>query len=204
MTNKFIKALREYNLPDFFRLCFSFFYTRLFYPEARIIRLPFYLRGRKSIVFGSGFTTGTHCRIEAYPVDENSRVLRFGKNVQINDYVHIAACECVTIGDNVLVASKVFISDHNHGAYFGENQDSPDIPPSKRRLVSKPVNIADNVWIGEFVSILPGVSIGKGSIIGTMSVVAHDIPDYSIAVGAPARVIKKYNFISKKWEKVND
>ena len=58
-----------------------------------------------------------------------------------------------------------------------------------------------NVWIGEFVSILPGVTIGMGSIIGTMSVVTKSIPPYSIAVGSPAKVIKVYDFENKKWVK---
>jgi acetyltransferase-like isoleucine patch superfamily enzyme len=54
--------------------------------------------------------------------------------------------------------------------------------------------------MGEFVSILPGVCIGEGAIIGTMSVVTHDIPSFSIAIGSPARVIKQFNFESNCWE----
>ena len=62
------------------------------------------------------------------------------------------------------------------------------------------VIIEDNVWLGEFVSVLPGVKIGKGAIIGSNSVVTKDIPANTIAVGSPAKVIKKYNFETKKWE----
>ena len=69
-------------------------------------------------------------------------------------------------------------------------------------LDSRPVFIEDNVWIGEFVSVLPGVRIGEGSVIGTMSVVTHDIPPFSIAVGSPARVIKRFNFATSCWERV--
>jgi lipopolysaccharide O-acetyltransferase len=57
--------------------------------------------------------------------------------------------------------------------------------------------IEDNVWLGEFVSILPGVTIGKGNIIGANSVVTQDIPPYSIAVGTPARVAKRFDEIQK-------
>lgn len=138
------------------------------------------------------FTSGVSCRLEAFPIDKKSIVLKFGKNVQINDYVHISAIKNVYIGNNVLIASKVYISDHNHGRYSGDYQDNPNIPPNERELSSKSVYIDDNVWIGEFVSILHGVRIGKGSVIGSMSVVTKDIPEYSIAVGSPARVIKKY------------
>jgi lipopolysaccharide O-acetyltransferase len=59
------------------------------------------------------------------------------------------------------------------------------------------------VWLGEHVSVLPGVTIGKGCIIGANSVVAKDIPDYCIAVGCPARVIKRFSFASNRWERIN-
>jgi lipopolysaccharide O-acetyltransferase len=131
--------------------------------------------------------------------------LTIGENVQINDSVHIAAAGSVSIGNNVLIASKVFISDHNHGNYsekFLLPQDSPTTAPISRTLTVHPVVIADNVWICEFVSVLPGVTIGEGSIIGTMSVVNKSIPPFCIAVGSPARVVKQYNFQSGQWEKV--
>jgi lipopolysaccharide O-acetyltransferase len=76
------------------------------------------------------------------------------------------------------------------------------IEPQKRPLNSLPVIISKNVWIGESVSILPGVRIGKASIIGANSVVTKDIPDYSIAAGNPAKVIKKYNFATRCWERI--
>lgn len=63
--------------------------------------------------------------------------------------------------------------------------------------------IDDNVWLGELVCIMPGVTVGKGSIVGAHSVVTHDIPPYSIAVGSPAKVIKQYNFSTKIWEAIN-
>ncbi len=62
------------------------------------------------------------------------------------------------------------------------------------------ITIGDKVWIGNGVSVLEGVSIGKGAVIGAGSVVTKDVPPYCIAVGAPARVIKKYNFDLKEWE----
>jgi lipopolysaccharide O-acetyltransferase len=63
------------------------------------------------------------------------------------------------------------------------------------------VAIEDNVWLGEFVSVLPGVTIGKGSIVGANSVVSKNLPPYVIAVGTPAKPIKKFNFETNKWEK---
>jgi lipopolysaccharide O-acetyltransferase len=105
------------------------------------------------------------------------------------------------IGDRVLIGSKVLITDHNHGSYGarGEHSD-PCIPPSLRRLSSAPVVIEEDVWIGEFVSVLPGVRIGKGSIIGTLSTVSRSIPAYCVAAGSPARILKRYNFTTARWE----
>ena len=68
-------------------------------------------------------------------------------------------------------------------------------------LQTKPVSIGDGCWIGEKVCILPGVSIGKKCVIGAASVVVKSIPDYCIAAGNPAKVIKRYNFVSHQWEK---
>lgn len=123
--------------------------------------------------------------------------------MQINDFVHITAVESVVIEDNVLIASKVYISDSSHGSYKGDSKDSnPSIIPKDRLLVSKPIFIKENVWLGEFVSVLPGVTIGRGTIVGANSVVSKSLPEYVIAVGIPAKPIKKYNFESQRWEKI--
>ncbi len=173
-------------------------------PSARLIRFPIDLRGKKFIDFGKKLTTGYHCRIETYPLEKGcAKVLKFGENVQINDFVHIAAAKEVDIGNNVLIASKIFISDICHGEYTDiENMSGPNERPNDRKLSAKPVIIHDDVWIGEMVSILPGVEIGKGSIIGANSVVTKSVPEYSIAAGNPAKVIKQYNFDTRLWEKV--
>jgi lipopolysaccharide O-acetyltransferase len=177
--------------------------TKLRFRKARIIRRPVYIRGKRWIKVGRGFTTGRALRLEAFPADACDRIrIEIGDHVQLNDYVHITAVDYVHIGNHVLIASKVFISDHNHGKYSGEGQDSPLISPEARALCSSPVVIEDNVWIGEFVSILPGVRIGEGSIIGTMSVVTRDVPPFSMAVGSPAKVIKQFNFASNCWERL--
>lgn len=109
----------------------------------------------------------------------------------------------VNIGNNVLMASKIFISDNNHGSYSGGfAQSNPEIAPINRIYNVKSVFIEDNVWIGEAVTILPGVRIGKGSIIGANSVVTKDIPPFCIAVGIPSKVIKKYDFDLNEWKSI--
>ena len=176
-------------------------FTYFINSSARLIRLPIDIRGKKGIDFGKKLTTGYHCRIESYG-NNNQKSLFFGNNVQINDFVHIAALNEVRIGNNVLIASKVFITDLEHGSYIGnENDSDPNSIVKDRPLSSKAVIIDDNVWLGEHVSVLPGVTIGENSIIGANSVVTKSIPPNSIAVGCPGRVIKQYNFETKQWER---
>ncbi len=201
-----ISVIRRYGFWGTLYLAKCTLFTKLNFRKARLIRLPIDIRGKEFIKVGKGFTTGKYCRIDVTDNETNAgKIIVIGNNVQINDSVHIAASKKVTIGNDVLIASKVFISDHNHGNYGGHAelpQDSPLTKPQQRAPYIKPVTIEDNVWIGEFVSILPGVTIGKGSIIGTMSVVNKDIPAYCIAVGVPAKVIKKFNFENGIWEKI--
>ena len=192
----------QYTFLSFIKLLIWAIRTKFVFSNARIIRFPFDVRGKKYMSISEGFTSGVGCRLEAYPVDEN-KVLHIGKNVQMNDYVHITAMTNVSIGDNVLMASKIYISDCTHGCYAGDENDSnPNTNPIDRPLSSKPVIIEDNVWLGEFVSVLSGVTIGKGTIIGANSVVSKSLPPYVIAVGTPAKEIKKYNFESQRWEKI--
>lgn len=175
--------------------------TKLFYRNCRIIRFPFDIRNKKKIQIGRNFTAGHSCRIEAYNDSYAGKVLIIGDNVQINDFVHIAASTKVEIGNNVLIASKVYISDINHGNFQNTNYDI-NVNPIDQPLFSIPIVINDNVWIGESVSVLPGVTIGEGAIIGAMACVTKNIPPYSIAVGNPAKVIKKFDFSSKRWIRV--
>lgn len=197
-----MKLLKNYGLLGVIKLGISFVRTKLLFPGARIVRFPIDLRGKQSIKISKGFTTGRGCRIEAYP-KTYQQVLFIGENFQMNDYCHITAVEKVIIGNNVLLASKIYISDSSHGSYAGNEFDSsPDTIPHDRPLVTKPVIIEDNVWLGEFVSVLPGVTIGKGTIVGANSVVSKSLPPYVIAVGTPAKPIKQFNFTTNTWEKI--
>lgn len=197
-----IKLLKTYSVFQIFMLVVYVVKTKLVFKKARLIRFPIDLRGKRFISVKNGFTTGRFCRIEAYP-GNNEKTLFFGENVQINDFVHITAMKKVSIGNNVLIASKVYISDCSHGSYSGdENDSSPLVNPSERPLFSKDVIIENNVWLGEFVSVLPGVTIGAGTIVGANSVVSKNLPPYVIAVGIPAKAIKKYDFHSKTWKKI--
>lgn len=189
--------MKGYNFYSLFNILISLMYTKIFHSRTKLIRLPVVIRGAKHITFGTNFVTGRYCRIDAF---SNSGIkISFGNNCQINDSVHIAAIEKISIGDDVLIASRVFITDHQHGIYAGDKQSNPDQKAIDRELQSKPVLISNNVWIGEGVVILPGVIIGENSIIGANSVVTKEIPRNSIACGNPAKVIKTYNSSNQKW-----
>ena len=108
-----------------------------------------------------------------------------------------AAIEGIKIGNDVLFAGYVHITDHSHGY---EDIDKPIVEQS---LISKgPVVIEDQCWLGFGCEILSGVHIGKHSIVAARSVVTKDVPAYSIVAGNPARIVKQYNFGTKRWEKI--
>lgn len=180
----------NYSFLDLLRLTWSLLVTKVLFRPARIIRQPTRIRGFSNMKISRGFTTGQFCRIEAGDFSEKlGFTLVFGKDVQINDSCHIAAIEKIVIGDNVLIASKVYITDHDHGTM---TKEALLIPPAKRELVSSPVYIDDDVWIGEGVIILKGVSVGKGAVIGAGSVVTKNVPPYSVVAGVPARIIRQF------------
>lgn len=188
----------KYSISEFLSTTYALLCTKLFYKKARLIRRPLYMRGKASILYGEGLTTGHSCRFDL--PGGNRKTLIIGKNCEMGDNVHIVAHEQVIIGDNCLMASKIFISDTNHGEYSSTKQSSPKSSPNSRQLITRPVSIGSNVWIGENVCILPGVKIGNGVVVGANAVVNEDIPDNCIAVGVPAKVVKIYNFETEKWK----
>lgn len=137
------------------------------------------------------FTAGEGLRMECidkYAGEEFTPYLEIGNGVVINRNCHIGCINKIVIGDNVLLGSGILITDHSHGFLNDKKMDESYI---HRKLLSKgPIYIGDNSWIGENACIMPNVSIGKGCIIGANSVVTHNIPDHSLAVGAPAKIIK--------------
>jgi len=177
--------------------CLYFAYTKVRYPGARLVRLPFYLRGRKHFSFGKGLTLGYGCRFD---LDGEGKTLKIGNNCKFNDRVHIVAHESVTIGNHVLMASNIFISDTNHGDYT-EMHSNPSSKPDLRELVTAPISIGDNVWIGEGACVMPGVTLGVGCVVGSNAVVTHSFPDNVILAGVPAKVIKVWDAKQAKWIK---
>ena len=120
-----------------------------------------------------------------------------GDGTWIGKHSSLAAIDRVEIGKNVLFAGYVHITDHSHG------YEDINMPISRQRLITKgPVIIEDQCWLGFSCEILSGVHIGRHSIVAARAVVTKDVPPYSIVAGNPAKVVKQYNFETKKWEKL--
>lgn len=146
----------------------------------------------EDISIGNKVNISMFCMIESwhFPNKKHGSII-IGDGCNFGEYTHITTTNKIEIGENVLTGRFVLITDNSHGKNDGTEND---INPNAREVVSKgPVIIGNNVWIGDKVSILPGVSIGDGAIIATNSVVTHDVPKYAIAAGVPARIIKIMN-----------
>ena len=151
----------------------------------------------KNIIFGDGTKLAAISSFSSsYAKQQFNPILRIGNNVQVTASLQVYAMKEIVIDDNVLFAANVFISDGFHG------YDRIDIPYKDQAMFNlEPVVIGEGCWIGQNVVIMPGVKIGRFTIIGANSVVNKEIAEYSIAVGNPARVIKKWNFETRNWER---
>ncbi|MEK5289179.1 DapH/DapD/GlmU-related protein [Streptococcus sp. FSL R7-0212] len=198
-----MKQLKQvYSPTELFNNIRNLIYTKIFWPKARLIRRPFFIRGKNYLKYGNGLTIGYFCRFEVYRRSSSEfGCVEIGDNCKFGDRVHISSVEKISIGKNSLFASNILITDNEHGKYKGENQASPLEYPDDRKLFSEPVIIGENCWTGENVVILPGTVLGNGTIVGANSVVKGNFPDYSIIGGSPAKILKRYDFEHKIWKR---
>lgn len=150
------------------------------------------IEGGQNIYIGDNFYCYWGVRMETYS-EHNGVKFRpricIADNVSMNPDCHLAAIDRIELHDGVMLASRVFITDHYHGEISLETIKQP---PAHRILYSKgKVIIKKNAWLGEGVCVMPGVTIGENVIVGANSVVTHDIPDNSVAAGVPAKIIKQ-------------
>ena len=161
------------------------------------------LGGLARMRVGRNFHAGDDLWLEAvtsYAGESFTPQLVIGDDVSLSDRVHIACLASVTVGSGSLFGSGVIVSDHGHGRYHGDGQSSPATLPAQRKLHSTgPVVIGRNVWVGDGVAIFAGANIGDGAIIGANAVVTGIIPAGTIAIGAPARPIRRWDEPAQQW-----
>lgn len=159
---------------------------------------PLKLEKTKNIFIGKQVSIGKFSWLAANPLAINKKpILEIQDNTYIGNFAHIYCVNNIIISDNVLIADKVYITDNLH------NYHNINLPIIKQEIIQlSPIKINSGAWIGENVCII-GANIGKNSVIGSNSVVTKDIPDFCIAVGSPAKVIKRYSFEKQEWLKTD-
>jgi acetyltransferase-like isoleucine patch superfamily enzyme len=181
--------------PSFFIYPFQFKY---FGKKSKIVA-PLKLDGKKNIEIGSRVYINYKTWLLSLPLtDCHSPLLKISDGCVIGNYNHICATQSVIFENDVLTADKVYVADNLH--YF----ENINIPIHKQPVrQTNTVTIGEGSWLGENVCVI-GANIGKHCVIGANAVVTHDIPDYSVAVGVPAKVIKHYDFETKQWVSVKN
>lgn len=178
---------------------------RLGSPGFRAGRSPLLL-GLSCMQVGEDFNAGDALWLEAvltYAGEQFTPRLVIGPHARLSDNVHIACLDRVTIGPHLLCGSRVLIADHAHGEYGDGGGSDPEVPPAQRPLRSAgPVVIGKNVWLGDGVAVLPGAVIGDGCILGANAVVTGNIPPRTIAVGSPAKPVRRWDTETRTWRRL--
>jgi acetyltransferase-like isoleucine patch superfamily enzyme len=146
------------------------------------------LFGERYIEVGAGTVIGPYVSLSAgvSPSHElgTDAVVTIGDRCLIGKGTGIVGHERIEIGDDVFTGHQVYITDANHG------YEDPDQPIGRQFAPSRPVRIGSGSWLGHGSIVLPGVTIGRHVVVGAGSVVTDDLPDFTVAVGNPARVVR--------------
>lgn len=154
------------------------------------------IRGEKYMFIGDNTFIRPRARIECvteFAGKQYKPQLKIGNNVNIEQNLYMTCAELIEICDNTTISSNVLITDINH-SYKRLN-----VSPLLQELETRRVRIGSYTLIGAGAKIMPGVSIGQNVVVGANAVVTKSIPDYSIAAGVPAKVIKRYDFEKNAW-----
>lgn len=194
----FLKIQEKYK--KFYSKIFTFLAKSSFghFGKTSILHPPFHSNNPSNVFIGDKCHILSYGWIDCFPKNPGAEPgkIEIGNGTYIGHRSHIGACDKIIIGENVVIADGVFISDLSHGF------EDINMPIMAQDLLNPgPVIIEDEVWLGERVCVMANVSIGKHSVIGANSVVTKDIPEYCVAAGVPAKVIKRYNKDKNEWEK---
>ena len=176
-----------------FNILYSRYLSGSFKTRNRLACLfPQNFTGNKYISIGKNCFFGKNCVVSAWDHHNDQHFtpdVQFGNDCNLGEYNHITAVNKIIIGNGLLTGRWVTITDNSHGC---TDIDDLCIKPLDRKIFSKgPVIIGDNVWIGDKATIIPGVKIGNGAVIGANAVVTKDVPTYAVVVGNPAQIIKR-------------
>ncbi len=153
-----------------------------------VIQPPVRVSGESRIALGSGVFVGPGSWLQALEEHSgNGLAIEIGDGTSIVGNCVLSATQSVRLGRKVLLARNVYIADHMHAF---EDPARAVLDQGITRV--GPVEIGDGAWLGENVVVGPGVRIGCGAVIGANAVVLDDVPDHSVAVGAPARTVRRF------------
>ena len=175
----------------------QFYYRRYFRhigSRSRIIK-PLRLKNVEHISIGTGVMINKYNWLQTIQIKDRRPELTIGDGCVLGNFNHITCVDRVLLEDKVLTADRVFITDHGH-----EYADPTRPIIDQGIALRKPVVIGGGSWLGENAVVI-SCRIGRNCAVGANSVVLSDIPDYSIAVGAPARVVRRFNPETKLWER---
>jgi lipopolysaccharide O-acetyltransferase len=150
-----------------------------------VLQPPVRLNGEHRIAIGAGVYVGSNSWLQVLEHGGSGVALALGDGTSIVGACVLSAARSVTIGRDVLIARNVYIADHLHAF---DDRSRAVIKQGIDRI--GPVEIGDGAWLGENVVVGPGVRIGRNAVIGANAVVLEDVPDFAVAVGAPARVVR--------------
>jgi acetyltransferase-like isoleucine patch superfamily enzyme len=149
-----------------------------------VLETPIRISGEERISVGSDVYIGAGSWLQVLK-GENEVALFFGDGTGVAGSCVFSAASSIRIGSHVLIARGVYIADHSHAF------DDISRPVLAQGITGvRPVEIGDGAWLGENVVIGPGVKVGRGAVVGANSVVLDDVPDFAVAVGAPARIVR--------------
>jgi lipopolysaccharide O-acetyltransferase len=156
-----------------------------------VIQLPVRLSGERRIALGDGVFVGAGSWLQVLDGPGDAPALVVGDGTSIAGGCVISAATSIRLGRDVLLARNVYVADHSHAFADGSR---PILAQGVDRIA--PVEIADGAWLGQNVVVGPGVRIGRGAVVGAGSVVLDDVPDRTVAVGAPARVVRELDAVA--------
>ena len=187
-------------ISHFYWLVKSQMYYRCFFKSigsrSRLLK-PLRLKEVQNVSIGMNVLIHKHCWLQTNPGYHACPEIVIGNGSIIGNFNHITCVDRVQIGEKVLTADGVFITDHGH------NYKNPYEPIIDQGIaMGRPVSIGHGSWLGEN-AIVMSCRIGRNCVIGANAVVISDIPDYSVAVGSPARVVRSFSPESNTWERTS-